>query len=99
MKEYSTPTESVYACDLCQTRMIVPTGREPKEAGWMEVHLINGKDTILCPNCRESFREADQSQVNGYKDPEPVIDAARACHAGLQGAWQYLMTAIAEYDQ
>jgi len=98
MKDYTTNSESVYECDLCKSRLIVPIGCSPKEASWLEVKMVEGSATHLCPNCRESFREADQSQVNGYRDPEPVLHAARACADGLQGAWQYLLKTIAEYD-
>ena len=98
MLEYQTKDGSVYVCDLCKEIMITPHDKSIKDASWLTIKMNRGGVTHVCPNCREDFRESDQSQVNGYRDPEPVLHAARLCADGLQGAWQYLLKTIAEYD-
>jgi hypothetical protein len=98
MIESTTRDSSVYSCDLCKERMIVPHDKSIKDASWLAIKRDGGWVSHLCPICREDFREADQSQVNGYSDPAPVIEAARACMNGLEGAWRQLMNAIARYD-
>jgi|GEM_PF-5068487 len=99
LDQSSDGSETRILCQCCG--MAGPICETPEQAvhHWnMMVEAMTSTATVTDIMCRSNLKMAEVLGKKPARDPGPVLDAARACYAGLQGAWELLMTAIAEYD-